>query len=222
MPAVNPNAKARMIYQTDTTRTKILTVARTLFTEKGLFDTQMLDVAATLGMSRTTLYRYFQDKLDLALAILHILMDEVSAFWSDPGPVDGRTARDRIGLYLREVWANTGPLAAHLRYFAEFDAFFSGSRIPPGFREKMAASIPAGGDTTLVALVAEGQADGSVRLDLDPHLAMATLMNAVRGLQQRVTLRGEVLIELAPHEEERLTDELIGYLLKGITPAGGV
>jgi len=100
------SAKPRMIYQTDQTRSKILVVARALFTERGLFDTQMLDVAAALGMSRTTLYRYFQDKLDLALAIVQILMAEITGAWTDPGP--GHTSRDKVGLYLKRVWAEGG------------------------------------------------------------------------------------------------------------------
>jgi len=210
-------AKPRMIYQTDETRSKILVVARNLFTEKGLFDTQMLDIATAMGMSRTTLYRYFQDKLDLALAIVAILMEEIQNAWDDPGPGPGRTARDRVGLYLKRVWVGPGPYSAHLRYFAEFDAFFSGARIPEGFREKMAASLPKEGDPVLVSLLAEGLVDGSIR-DLDPHLAMATLLNLVRGLQQRIELRGEVLIELRPHEAEKLIDEAISYLLRGISP----
>jgi len=211
-------SKPRMIYQTDETRNRILTVARTLFTEKGLFDTQMIDVAAALEMSRTTLYRYFQDKLDLALAILQILMVEVQGSWIDPGSGSGLSARDRAGLYLKRVWADSGPNASSLRYLAEFDAFFSGSRIPEGFRAKMAEALPTAGDPTFLALVIEGQADGSIRTDLDPHLVMATLLNAVRGLQQRVTLRGEVLVELRPQEADRLIDELLSYLLKGISP----
>lgn len=215
---VKPEPKPRMIYQTDETRTRILTVARSLFTEKGLFDTQMIDVAAALGMSRTTLYRYYRDKLDLALAILEILLREVHQSWTDPGPAGGLTGRERVGRYLREVWTEAGPNTGHHRYMAEFDAFFSGSRIPEGFKEKMAAALPGDGDPRFHQLVLDGQADGSIRNDLEPHLLMATLLNAVRGLQQRVLLRGEVLVELRPHEAERMIDELIAYLLKGISP----
>lgn len=215
---VKPAPKPRMIYQTDETRARILAVARSLFTEKGLFDTQMIDVAAALGMSRTTLYRYYRDKLDLALAIVQILLLEVHGSWKDPGSTSGLTGRDRMGLYLKQVWADPGPLASHLRYLAEFDAFFSGSRIPEGFKDKMEAVMPSVGDPVLLTLVTEGQGDGSIRPDLDPHLVMATLLNTVRGLQQRVTLRGDVLVELRPQEADRMMDELIAYLLKGVSP----
>jgi AcrR family transcriptional regulator len=207
-----------MIYQTDETRARIVSTARALFTERGLFDTQMIDVAAALGMSRTTLYRYYQDKLDLALAIVQVLMEEVHAAWSDPGPAPGVFGRHRVELYLKRVWADAGPLASHLRYLAEFDAFFSGSRIPEGFRLKMEAVLPSLDDPTLLQLITTGQADGSIRTELDPHLVMATLLNSVRGLQQRVTLRGEVLIELRPHEAARLIDEQLSYLMRGIAP----
>lgn len=215
---VKPEPKPRMVYQTDETRSRILTVARTLFTEKGLFDTQMIDVAAALGMSRTTLYRYYRDKLDLALAILGILMVEVHDSWIDPGRESGLSGRERAGLYLKQVWADGGPNTAHLRYLAEFDAFFSGSRIPEGFKDKMEAVLPREGNPTLLRLVAEGQSDGSIRSSLDPHLVMATLLNSVRGLQQRVVLRGDVLVELRPHEAGRLIDEQLGYLMRGIAP----
>lgn len=207
-----------MIYQTDETRIRILAVARSLFTEKGLFDTQMIDVAAALEMSRTTLYRYYRDKLDLALAILAILLREVHQSWTDPGSASGRTGLDRVGLYLRQVWTEAGPNTGHHRYMAEFDAFFSGSRIPEGFKEKMAAALPGDGDPRFLQMILDGQSDGSIRPDLEPHLAMTTLLNAVRGLQQRVLLRGDVLVELHPHEAERLIEELITYLLKGIHP----
>jgi len=211
-------AKSRNIYLTDETRSKILGVARTLFTERGLFDTQMVDVASALGISRTTLYRYFQDKLDLALAIVTILLDEIHDAWVDPGPAPGRTARDRVGLYLKRVWANEGPYAPHLRYFAEFDAFFSGARIPEGFREKMVEAFSQDGDEAFLALIQEGQKDGSIRPDLDAHLTMSTLMNTIRGLQQRIELRGEVLVELRPEESKKLLDEALSYLLRGLAP----
>ena len=59
----------RMIYQTDETRERILSMAIRLFVERGLFATQMQDIAAEVGISRTSLYRYFRDKFDLATAI---------------------------------------------------------------------------------------------------------------------------------------------------------
>jgi len=210
--------KPRMIYQTDETRGKILVVARQLFTERGLFDTQMLDVAAALGMSRTTLYRYFQDKLDLALGVLRILVVELQGAWRDPGPNSGLSARQRLGLYLKQVWANDGAFAPHLRFLAEFDAFFSGARIPHGFRDKLAPLLPRGGDPVLLNLVLEAQADGSIRTGLDAHLTMVTLVNVVRGLQQRLELRGDALVELHPHEAGHLIDEALVYLLRGLAP----
>ncbi|MCB1729979.1 MAG: helix-turn-helix transcriptional regulator, partial [Halieaceae bacterium] len=58
----------RMVYQTEETRRKILVAAEAMFIEKGFFDTQMKDVAAAIGISRNSLYRYFHDKGDLGYA----------------------------------------------------------------------------------------------------------------------------------------------------------
>lgn len=207
----------RMVYQTGATRLRIVTAARDLFTEKGLFDTQMLDIASALSMSRTTLYRYFQDKLDLALAILPLLMSEISGAWNDPGPTAG-SARTRLGMYLAQVWANTEQLAQPLKFLAEFDAFFSGSRIPVNFRERVSLALATEGDSVILDLLREGQSDGSIRTDLEPHLTMATLLNSVRGLQQRLSLRGDALVEVQPHERGRVVVTQIQLLLRGVSP----
>ncbi len=62
-------------YQTDETRDKILQQARTCFSLAGFFATQMKDVASAAGMSRNTLYRYFPNKVELAMAILERALD---------------------------------------------------------------------------------------------------------------------------------------------------
>jgi AcrR family transcriptional regulator len=59
-----------MIDQTDETREKIVASALDLFTASGFADTQMTDIARAIGMSRTSLYRYFRDKLELSIVIV--------------------------------------------------------------------------------------------------------------------------------------------------------
>ena len=65
---------ARMVHQTEATRDKIISIAEVLFIENGFADTQMKDIAAATGMSRNTLYRYYQDKYDLGFAILVMVL----------------------------------------------------------------------------------------------------------------------------------------------------
>jgi hypothetical protein len=59
-------------------------------------------------------------------------------------------------------------------------------------------------------------ADGSIRGDLEPHLAAVTLVNAVRSLQQRLFLRGRGLVEVHSGELPRMGPEHLRYLMAGI------
>ncbi len=217
--------KARMIFQTEETRVLILDTAWKLFMERGFFDTQMKDVAAATGLSRTSLYRYYADKNDLAMALAERIFRELGR---DTAWQEERRAADKpltglaaISLYLKRHWLSPR-FRDQFVFLAEFDAYFSGARIPDDFRENIRASMHADGDEALEALFREASRDGSLRPDVDPHLAMATVLNAVRGLQQRLLLRGPALVEARPEELSLMPEELVDYLIAGLrNPEGG-
>jgi AcrR family transcriptional regulator len=215
MPEYPPGDNPRMIYQVDETRTRILDSARSLFTENGLFQTRMKDIAGDCGISRASLYRYYQDKSDLALAVLEQIAGGTAG--DDPGfpEDDSVTGLDRIEEHLKKRWLNPGRMDEY-RYFAEFDAFFSGSRLPEGFTERLEAVFSGEPGDRLLGLIREGQDDGSVRGDLDPHLTMVTLINGIRGLQQRLLLRGNALVEVRGGELKDMVSELLKYCISGI------
>jgi TetR/AcrR family transcriptional repressor of mexJK operon len=57
-------------------RSRILRAAATLFLEKGYAGVSMTDVLALVGGSKSTLYRYFEDKENLFKAAVEMLVDE--------------------------------------------------------------------------------------------------------------------------------------------------
>jgi len=210
-----PTGFGRKERQTELTRERILAVARELIATNGLFDTQMTDVAERANVSRTTLYRYFADKLDLALAELSRVTAEMLDRERLACTISRHSGIDRITEFIRSSWMSP-EYAAHARYLAEFDAYFSGNRVPPDFVAKVAAAITRTHYPFLAELLREGMTDGSVRQDIDPHLTAVTMVNAIRGLQQRLLLRSSVLVELEPGEGDRMMDELLDYLIRGI------
>lgn len=216
-------SRERMIYQTDETRDRILAMAQRLFTEKGLFSTQMKDVALELGISRTSLYRYYQDKFELATAILGKVFEELNRGWTEvlalaPPRANGLA---EVEFYLREYWLSDRFHVAHL-FTAEYDAFFSGARIDDSVRAGIEHHMTFDPLGTFRDRIAQGMEDGSIRRDLDPHLAAVTLFNAVRSMQQRLILRGKVLIEVKSGELPLMMAELLRYLMAGIAaPAQG-
>lgn len=209
---------ARMIYQTEETRLRILAKARRLFTKRDLFGVQMKDVAEAVGISRTSLYRYFRDKEDLAAAILGELAGEMTEAWEtspERAAIGGMSGLEALGAYFRGYWLCPA-FKVHQRFMAEFDAYYSGSRLPADFKKKVTGVLGRDHDAFAEACIERGIADGSVRPGLDPHLAAVTILNAARSLQQRLILRGEALIEARPGDLEKMCGEHLDYMLAGI------
>jgi AcrR family transcriptional regulator len=205
-----------MIYQVDSTRETIRLVARKLFVENGLFETEMGDVASAASVSRGTVYRYYRDKSDLALAVLEIVRDELNDLADSAVLLDKHTpAIDRAERYLRDVWLNPEHTDVY-RFLAEFDAFHSGRRITETVLAGIRDLFRRDSDPVLTEILEQGQLDGTIDESIDRHLAMVTIVNAVRGLQQRLILRGRALIEIRTDELGRMMDELVRYCICGI------
>jgi AcrR family transcriptional regulator len=207
----------RMIYQTDSTRGHIIDVATSLFTESGFFETHMRDIAAKAGLSRTSLYRYFRDKLDLGFAILDRIWRkfEASTPWPPQDAILPAKAIERLAIHLRARWL-APELKREYAFMAEFDSYFSGRRLPSDFKNRIGPSVGSAGPSVLQDLIEQGIEDGSIRSDVDPHLTTVTILNSLRGLQQRLILRGDALIELESGDRDRMCDELLKYLCAGI------
>jgi len=57
----------------DVRKQQILEAATVVFTRKGFYEARMEDIAAQTGLSKGSLYYYFQSKDDLIIAILNLL-----------------------------------------------------------------------------------------------------------------------------------------------------
>lgn len=209
-----------MIYQTEETRENILRIAGELFLEQGFFETQMKDVAIAVGTSRNTLYRYFRDKGDLGFAILESTMNRfaagLEAAIERERAADHADARELLIAILSEMFMGK----AHendLRFMAEFDAYFSGRRIPEDFSERENLSRWEPLLATLEAIVRGGMAEGSIRADLPPDRLLVLILNAIKVLQQQVLTRGRALFDV-PEAVEDFVPTILRLLSDGLKP----
>lgn len=60
------------------TRKKILEAARRVFAEKSFFDATLEDVAHLSGVKKSTIYYYFESKLDLLMKVVHEVLEELA------------------------------------------------------------------------------------------------------------------------------------------------
>ena len=207
-----------MVYQTEDTRNLILERAAAVFVERGFFDAQMKDIAEAVGMSRHTLYRYFQNKIDLGMAITgQILAAQARSVSERLDALLQQTHRsglERLKEFLIEDAVRLIG-SADGRFLAEFDSYFTSHRAPPDFRERFIEQglIPP---PALQDLIAQGQADGSLRNDL----TTAQVIKAVTGLravQKEVVLRGDLLLGIEIEEVGKLPSELAEIMVAGMS-----
>lgn len=211
-----------MVYQTEETRRKILVAAEAMFIEKGFFDTQMKDVAAAIGISRNSLYRYFHDKGDLGYAVLGMVYARIEPrldrILRDTQATAGLSGRERLQLFLNTSFLDRD-LREDLTFMAEFDSYFSGNRIPVDFRSRAGGALPASGLSRIGDLMTAGLEDGSIRTDISLEDLLPMVVYSLKTLQQHVLLRGSALVDLSPAAAERLLPNLITVLMDGLKPA---
>lgn len=210
-----------MVHQTEATRNKIITIAEALFIENGFADTQMKDIAAATGMSRNTLYRYYQDKYDLGFSILVVVLTRKIGVYE--GIIDKIKARhfsnvlEGLGV-LMQAYSDV-QYADDDRFIAEFDGYYAGSRIPTEFRDKLTQLLPDTVSKSLTDIVSLGQAEGSIRADVPASYLAVTLFNSVPTFFRRMLLRRDALMEIEQEAIPKLTPVLIQLLLDGLKPS---
>lgn len=210
----------RMIYQTEGTRSTIISAARDLFITNGFFETQMKDIAEKSGISRTSLYRYFRDKSDIALSILELIYKELfpdgyMKYLSET-PL---TPPEKLKKYIVDVWLNPEFRSSYL-FIAEFDAYYTGNRVPDYFVSSLKNIFfddPKRPADFAERLIKEGIKCGYFYNDLDPHLTAITLLNSVRGMHQRTLLRENILIEADENSAVEMIKLQLQWLMKAIT-----
>lgn len=212
---------SRMVHQTEATRNKIINIAETLFIDNGFADTQMKDIASATGMSRNTLYRYYQDKYDLGFAILVVVLKRKVAIYDEiMDKIEARaypSILDGLSILLQAY--SDIQYQDDDRFVAEFDGYYAGSRIPLEFRARLTQELPDHINLRLANIVALGQADGSIRSDMPANQLAITLFNVVPTFFRRMLLRRDALMEVENDTIPLLTPVLIQLLLDGMRPS---
>ena len=192
----------------DETSQTILEVAQKVFLEKGYHAVEMKDIAQRAGIARSTLYRHFPSKDELAFYLSLYVLNCQHLFYD--GPLHGATGWENTREMAIETVHHLAQHRSQVAYLAEFDLHFSGNY--PG--------IPASSyyveflhskEQPFARLIQQGLKDGSIRPLEDPGLTACTLVNALLAMAQRVLLREEHL-----RQEQGYGIEMIYYLIEQI------
>ncbi|MGC6331407.1 TetR/AcrR family transcriptional regulator [Rhizorhabdus sp. FW153] len=185
-------------------RSAVLRAAVRMFNEKGFFATSLDDVAASLGVSKRTIYHYLSSKDQVLLECLTIgleqLLEAAAQARAEPG-----TGRDRLAKFLR-------------RYSEINMNDFGRCVIRTGEEALSAESLPRYRamkrdiDRELRGLIAQAVEDGSIA-PVDVKIAAFTVAGAINWPARWYKPDGT-------ESPERLAAEIVELLLKGLDLRG--
>lgn len=171
-------------------RTSIQKEAERRFFQEGITSTEMKQIAMSVGISRSTLYRHYPQKAQLVfLSMANLLLNHYNE--SALRIVKSRASGlDKLMECLYSYMSMLRDYPDRLRFINEFDQLYAGKYPDIAENEYFVASmqriVGAYRQTIL-----EGQRDGSIRTDIPADTLASVAINMAAGMAQRVLVRSE-------------------------------
>jgi len=171
-------------FQVDAQRDAILEAAEKVFLEMGIENTSMQDIARSAGINRTTLYRYFANRDEVAVAVHLRLMKktaEIAQFDLEDRSLEGYKRR------VQAVIRNFPRLRDYYRLTGMFDKIYLDHPYDSPLTQ-----------WTLNRLILEGFTPQSAKSGMKPsetavsNEEITVIMNAVVWFLEKLALRGEL------------------------------
>ena len=166
---------------------QIILAAEELFSEKGLYDVQMQDIATKANVGIATLFRYFPKKENL---IVEVAVFVLSKFQDDLQKIAGseKSAYEKLEQlfdYFLEI-AN-GP-ARKATLFREAFEGYSSYRNEPLDNIDDYLQMQEDLSRKIFKIIKQGLVDGSLRSDINMELALVSLTNCFGIFSTKITL----------------------------------
>jgi AcrR family transcriptional regulator len=187
----------------DDRKAQVVQVARDLFLEQKLETVKMTDIAHRAGIGVASLYRYFDTKETIVIAVAALLWREIKEQYL-PG-LESEKFRQQSGIQqirgILELYSQL--LTRHqpfLRFLSDFDAYCIQNRVPKVRLADYERSINDFYRPYLTALK-QGKADGTVSMQAEPRLVYLTVNHTMLSLLKKITA-GEILLQDADNAKE--------------------
>lgn len=199
-------------------REQILAGARRVFLEHGFEGTSTDAVAAAAGVSKQTLYRYFQSKE----ALLTGVIEAITVQRLFPSAVRGKRIANHDDLVraLRAFGREALTQLMNAEYIALFRLVVGESGRRPELADRFRQAIPEAAERALSGLLKEAERAGVVRSDIDIRVAVRMLPGVLlTWMLANGVFAGQGRPSLPP---DHAVDELVRLFLWGVatTPRG--
>jgi AcrR family transcriptional regulator len=196
-------------------RRRILAAAQELFDIRGIDRVPIADIVAAAGIRASTLYEYFSNKDEIVWTLVEEAMVKSSARVLEATNTAAGPALARITALLEAFGDELVDHPQRVRLMAQFDAMYARDWSAERLLALEERLFP-GRFKPLSNLIREGIADGSLRPDLHPDLALHSIVNAVVGAQRRLASLGNRVEQEYGQPIEALFRETVRILLLGL------
>jgi AcrR family transcriptional regulator len=196
------------------TREKIVEAAERVMRERGLARSTTKEIARAAGYSEGTLYKHFESKEDLFLAVL---AERLPSFVVLVEQLPARVGQGTVRETLKEVANNA------LAYYGEIvpmaASIFSEPRLLARHREglRKRGAGPRMVNEALTAYLDAEERLGRVREDADPEAAAAMILGAC---YQRAFFRSFLGEDMLAEGEEGFVEGIVQTLMQSLSPSG--
>lgn len=175
-------------YSPEEIRSMLLSVAKTKFLQNGIAATEMKEIAAEAGLSRSTLYRYVVDRNQLAFMVSEQVVVELTNKCLALVMGQSLCGFDKLSQFAHHFVATLCENIPVVNFLSEFDCLFRRDipDIPEAanYAETMKRML-----NQTSQFVFEGLSDGSIKSIDEPVFYTSVLINTIFGLTERTPLR---------------------------------
>jgi len=206
--------RERKVREKKQRREVIINAAKTMFLQKGIEHTTMLDIARKAELSKAALYLYFRSKEELTFEMLYISFTKINDLIQEAGS-RGSKGYDKLK-HISEEFRKFYKKQPEYIYFTFV-------------LERYADSISAGDPATekcmlliehikerIITLLRLGIDDGSIRQDLDAEKIAALFLHMVPIFMQRITTMHQILGKNSTYKPDELIEEMFTVFLNSL------
>jgi AcrR family transcriptional regulator len=185
-----------MVRKLDEVDNHILYIARELFLTVGIQNTEMKDIALKAEIGRSTLYRHFSSKEQIAFYIAKDILLELHECLGRSKLTDNQTGYEKLEIELKQFMNTLIGSKDRIRFLDEFDQVFTDSY--PEMEEALdyvEFNKQNDSDFLVTKCIQEGIEDGSIRPIQNPEFEADVMINMILGIAQRIIPRSQHYIE---------------------------
>ncbi len=193
---------------------ELLEAALRIFAERGYSNTRLEDIAAAVGVTKGTIYHYFETKEDLLRQAIDHYHERVFLPLEKELSVRKASASATIRLFLRRAFGNLDPARQSVLTLLVQGV----AREVPHVYQRWLETGPARGWQILAELIDEGKASGEFRKDVDSEVAArVTLSGLVLQFAWQQFAGGAPSVAI---DRDHLIDSTAEFLLHGLRSDG--